>query len=54
MATKLSAAYPLGGTQTEQERLLAQAEGRELQACQLLDQITSSQAGEFLISVAVR
>ncbi len=39
MAMEASAAYPLGGTQTEQERLLAQAEGYEPLARRLLDQI---------------
>ncbi len=39
MATEASAAYPLSGTQTELERLLAQAESYELRARRLLDQI---------------
>jgi SAM-dependent methyltransferase len=39
VATEPSAAYPLGGTTTELERLLAQAQGYEFQANRLLDQI---------------
>jgi len=50
MATELSAAYPLGGTETEQERLLAQAAGRELQVRRLLDQI-SIQPGRRVLDI---
>ena len=39
MPTEPSAAYPLGGTKTEQERLLAQAQSYEPHARRLLDQI---------------
>jgi SAM-dependent methyltransferase len=39
MGTGASAAYPLSGTQTELERLLAQAESYELRARLLLEQI---------------
>lgn len=39
MAPENPAPYALGGTQTEQERLLAQAQGYEQQARRLLDQI---------------
>jgi ubiquinone/menaquinone biosynthesis C-methylase UbiE len=38
-AAESSAAYPLGGTAAELERLLAQARGYEFQANRLLDQI---------------
>ena len=39
MVAETSAAYALGGTQTEQDRLLAQAKAYEPEANRLLDQI---------------
>lgn len=39
MVAKTSVAYPLGGTQTEQDRLLAQAKAYEPEANRLLDHI---------------
>jgi cyclopropane fatty-acyl-phospholipid synthase-like methyltransferase len=48
MATGPSAAYPLSGTQTELEHLLAQTESYELRARRLLDQINIQQGWSVL------
>lgn len=54
MASVHSPSYPLGGTNTERDRLLSQAEQYEPTANWLLDQIDFSPAGEQLISVVVQ